>query len=74
MANDFRRILIPDDYRLLATIDAGQPPPSDSDRVRYLLYNLALLEDNDFFWRSHPVIGSTQEYLAAHDALAESGE
>ena len=74
MANDFRRILIPDDYRLLATIDAGQPPPSDSDRVRYLLYNLALLEYNDFYWRSHPAIRSTQEYLAARDALAESDE
>ena len=40
MAADFRRILNPDDYRMLATIDAGHRPPSGSERVRYLLYNL----------------------------------
>ena len=74
MAADFRRILNPDDYRMLATIDAGHRPPSGSERVRYLLYNLALLEYNDFFWRSHPVIRSTQEYMTARDSLAESDE
>ena len=74
MAADFRRILNPDDYLLLATIDAGHSPPSDSERVRYLLYNLALLEYNDYFWRSHPVIRSTQEYMTAQDSLAESDE
>ena len=72
MAADFRRILNPDDYRLLATIDAGHPPPAGSERVRHLLYNLALLEYDDFYWRSHPVIRRTQEYLAAHAGLAES--
>ena len=74
MAADFRRILNPDDYRLLAAIDAGQPPPAGSERIRDLLYNLALLEYNDYFWRSHPVICSTQEYLAAQESLAESDE
>ena len=72
MAADFRRILNPDDYRLLATIDAGDPPPSGSERVRYLLYNLALLEYDDFYWRSHPVIRSTSEYRIAHESVAES--
>ena len=71
MAADFRRILNPDDYLLLATIDAGHSPPSDSERVRYLLYNLALLEYNDYFWRSHPVLRATQEYRTAWDSLAE---
>ena len=71
MAADFRRILNPDDYLLLATIDAGHSRPSDSERVRYLLYNLALLEYNDYFWRSHPVIRATQEYRTAWDSLAE---
>ena len=71
MAAEFRRILDPDDFRLLATIDAGHPPPSASERVRHLLYNLAVLEYNDFYWRSHPVIRATQEYVAAHDSLAE---
>ena len=68
MAADFRRILNPEDYRLLATIDAGHQPSAGSERVRYLLYNLALLEYNDYFWRSHPVIRSTQEYVAARDS------
>ena len=74
MAADFRRILNPEDYRLLAVIDAGHSPPAGSERIRYLLYNLALLEYNDYFWRSHPVIRSTQEYRAARDSLTGSDE
>ena len=73
MASDFRRMLNPDDYRLLAAIDAGHRPPSGLERNR-LLYTLALLEYNDYFWRSHPVIRSTQEYKAAKEALAGSDE
>ena len=71
MAADFRRILNPEDYRMLATIDASSEAPSGSERIRYLLYNLALLEYNDYFWRSHPVIRATQEYRTAWDSLAE---
>ena len=74
MAADYRRILNLDDYRLLAAIDAGQPPPAGSERSRNLLYNLALLEYNEYFWRSHPVIRSTEEYMAAKDSLSGSDE
>lgn len=74
MAADFRRILNPGDFPLLATIDAGNQPSAGSERIRYLLYNLALLEYNDYFWRSHPVIRSTQEYVAAQDSLAGADE
>ena len=74
MAADFRRILSPDDYRLLAAIDVGHPPPAGSERIRHLLYNLALLEYNDYFWRSHPVIRATQEYVAVQDSLTGSDE
>ena len=70
MAADFRRILNPDDYRMLAMIDAGHQPTAGSERIRYLLYNLVLLEYNDYFWRSHPVIRATQEYMAAQDSLS----
>ncbi len=42
--------------------------------VRYLLYNLALLEYNDFYWRSHPVIRTTREYMMARRSLTQSDE
>ena len=73
MAAEFRRMLNPDDYRILAEIDAGHPPPAASVRNR-LLFILALLEYNDHFWRSHPVIRSTQEYMTARDAFVRSDE
>ena len=69
MAAHYRRFLRPDDYRLLAAIDAGQSPAADTGRVNDLLYNLALLEYNEFYWRSHPVIRTTPEYRAARDAI-----
>ena len=74
MAADFRRILNPEDYRLLAAIDKDRQPATGSERIRYLLYNTALLEYNDYFWRSHPVVRSTQEYEAAQKSLAGSHE
>lgn len=65
LASDYRRILDPEDYALLASVDLGRSLPSGSERVRDLLYNLALLEYNDFYWRSHPVIRTTEAYKAA---------
>lgn len=69
MAAHYRRFLRPDDYRLLAAIDAGRSPQADTGRVNDLLYNLALLEYNEFYWRSHPVIRTTPEYRSARDAI-----
>ena len=70
MATDFQRILSPEDYRMLATIDANLPRPSGfEERVRDLLYDLALLEYNDFYWRSHPVIRTLPAYEAARNAV-----
>ena len=69
VTTDFRRILEPEDYALLAKIDSSPEAPPHSDRVRSLLYNLALLEYNEFFWRSHPVIRMTDAYRAAQGAL-----
>ena len=71
MAADYRRILRSDDYRLLATIDAGQFPVSDSGRFNNLLDNLALLE-YEFSWRSHPAIRTTPEYQAARQEVTDS--
>ena len=72
LATEYRRILTADDYQLLARIDATTPqPPPSSERVRGLLYNLALLEYNDFYWRSHPVIRTLPAYEAARKAVTD---
>ena len=65
LASDYRRILQPADYRILARIDAREEV--DTDGLNRLLYNLALLEYNNFYRRSHPVVRTTHEYQrAAH--------
>lgn len=74
MAADYRRILNPEDYQILAAIDNNNQLNSDSGRLHYLLYNLALLEYNDFYLRSHPVIRTTQEYLTAQQNLTANNE
>ncbi len=66
LSSDFARLLTQEDVRLIARIDRGAEPfGEDSERARSLLYNLALLEYNDFFWRSHPVVRIMPEYLRA---------
>ena len=72
VATDFRRFLGLKDYRLLAEIDSAPPEqtmPDDSDHSRRLLYHLALLEYNNFFWRSHPAIRTIDGYEAARNTL-----
>ena len=75
-ASVFRRILTLEDYRLLAAIDAGaeQPPSTDPERARHLLYNLALLEYNDCFWRSHPAVRLNDAYRHAKRLVEETGD
>ena len=64
-AGMFRRILEPEDYRLLAEIDSTDwavEQPASTKRTRQLLYDLALLEYNDHYWRSHPAVRMTAAY------------
>ena len=68
LGSDFRRVLRPDDYQHLARVDVGETP-DDGDRSQWLLYNLALLEYNDFYWRSHPAIRETIAYREAKESL-----
>ena len=68
LSSDFRRILRPADYPHLARVDISETP-DDADRSQWLLYNLALLEYNDFYWRSHPAIRGTDAYRAAVESL-----
>ena len=72
-ATQFRRILETEDYALLASIDSSSETPPHSDRARNLLYNLALLDYNDFYCRSHPVIRTTEAYRAARETLENAG-
>lgn len=74
LATDFRRFLDLEDYALLAEIDFTRPRQEmsgDPDHRRKLLYNLALLEYNKFFWRSHPAIRTTDGYEAARNTLKD---
>lgn len=70
VATEYRRILGPSDYRTLARVDTGQEV--DNDRVNPLLYNLALLEYNNFYRGSHPVVRTTEEYRRAADMVRSS--
>ena len=72
LGSDFRRMLRPTDYEHLASVDIGQAQ-DDADRSQWLLYNLALLEYNDFYWRSHPAIRETSAYLDAKESLLGGG-
>ena len=44
-----------------------------TERARHLLYNLALLEYNDYYWRSHPVVRTTVAYRNARRLFDEAG-
>jgi len=66
LSSDLRKILNTDDYVLLARIDSSDEEIND-DKVRHLLYNLALLEYNDYWRLSHPVVRTLKAY---QDAIA----
>jgi hypothetical protein len=61
LATDFRRILNSEDYDLLVRIDDTMDDISN-DKVRDLLYKLALLEYNSYWQLSHPAIRTLKEY------------
>ena len=64
LANDLRRILNTTDYPLLQQIDSCDEEIND-DRVRHLLYNLALLEYNDYWRLTHPAVRTLDAYRRA---------
>lgn len=67
LAADFRYWLQPEDYALLARVDADNGAHVGNDeRVRQLLWRLALLQYNDGSWRhSHPVVRRLEGYRQA---------
>ena len=71
LAAEFRFWLQPDDYRLLAQVDASKGAHAGNDeRTRILLWRLALLHYNDGSWRAtHPVVRRLEGYRQAALAI-----
>lgn len=66
LAADYRYKLEPDDYKLLAQLDADHIHAGNDERLRKLLYECSLLEYNNGSWRrSHPVVRTLEGYQRA---------
>lgn len=64
LANDYSRLLGKEDYKFLCETDKAE----DSDTVvseqsRRLLYDLCMLEYNEYWWQSHPAVRTLPGYL-----------
>lgn len=62
LATDYRYWLKLSDYQLLARIDRNEIDGENDKRAQELLYNLALLEYNSYWRRSHPVVRLLEPY------------
>lgn len=62
LANDYRKFLNTDDYKILYEIDHSKSVKKNSEQIRRLLYNLAILQYNNYWWSSHPVIRHLEGY------------
>ena len=67
LAVDYKRILDSDDYPLLAQLDCSEKKDSSSERMRFFLYNMIVLEYNNFWRESHPAIRRLPAYQQACD-------
>lgn len=67
VANEYRRFIHSEDYARLVAIDQHPETPDDftDQQSSDMLYNLILLEYNDYFWKSHPVITTLSGYKKA---------
>ncbi|MCX6581216.1 MAG: hypothetical protein NT166_13650 [Candidatus Aminicenantes bacterium] len=62
LAMDYRRFLNMEDYDILYKIDRGEIADGNSQQIRRLLYNLAILEYNSGWRRAHPIIRHLEGY------------
>lgn len=76
LAAEYRYWLQPEDYTLLADVDAsGGVHVGNDERTRNLLWRLALLHYNDGSWRrSHPVVRLLEGYQRARANLGSTPE
>ncbi|WP_446009269.1 ATP-binding protein [Candidatus Electrothrix sp.] len=67
VANEYRRFINTEDYSRLVQIDMHPDAPDDftDEQSSLMLYNLILLEYNDYFWKSHPLITTLPGYKKA---------
>lgn len=72
LASDYRRLIMQDDWADLVRIDrsCGEEKDRTDSRLR-LLYDLVLLEYNNYWWRSHPLVRLLSPYAKAR-ATAEA--
>lgn len=62
LATDYRRTLSKEDFQLLCNIDSDPDVTHNTEEARNLLYHLALLEYNSYWWRSHPAVRTLPGY------------
>ena len=73
LSNEYRRLVRPEDFSLLAEIDRAGPDCTPvSEQTRRLLYDLVLLEYNSYWWQSHPAVRTLDGYRIAASRVAES--
>ncbi len=72
LATDYRRLLDAEDYPRLVTIDTHPDEDHNDERSRKLLYDLALLEYNSYWWQSHPTIRTLPGYLKAAEGSTQA--
>lgn len=67
LASDYRRIINSESYARLVEIDLNPDAPDEfTDQLSSeMLFNLLILEYNDYFWKSHPVITTLPSYQKA---------
>lgn len=72
LAKEYKRLLKSENYKLLVQIDNNPEEPDEynSDLSNDMLYRLILLEYNDYFWKSHPVITTLRGYKKASEQKA----
>jgi energy-coupling factor transporter ATP-binding protein EcfA2 len=71
---DYRRTLTKEDFALLCEIDQNPDATPNSEETRKLLYHLALLEYNTYWWRSHPVVRTLAGYQECNPSPPGSDE
>jgi hypothetical protein len=70
VAAEYRRLVQQSDWPDLLAIDRSLGEEKDrTERRLRLLYDLVLLEYNNYWWRSHPLVRELPPYRAALAAL-----
>ncbi len=67
LETEYQRFLRPEDYEVLYKVDQREIKDGSSEQLRRLLFDLAILEYNSFWWRSHPVVKNLEGYKKVSD-------